>query len=301
MTWKPLLAYNEPIDLNALRYPLYVSPKFDGIRGLVTTAQNLVSRKLKRIPNKFARERFENALLIGMEGELIAGPPTAPDVMNRTTTAVMSEDAVDKELRFFIFDWFLRDDRNIEYKKALERLLYCDKPKFVEVVKQTLVHNAKEVEALEEQYVTDGFEGIILRDPMGLYKQGRSRLNEQLLLKLKRFKDSEAEILEVEEMMHNDNEATRDERGYAKRSKKQENMRPAGMFGRALVRDLHSKVEFYLGSGPYLTHAKRLELWQPAVRRKLPGKIWKYRFQEVGVKDKPRFPRVLGPRDKRDL
>jgi DNA ligase-1 len=299
VTWKPLLAYNDKIDLRALRYPLYVSPKYDGIRGLIDPNQNLLSRKLKKIPNKHARAKFEDARLIGMEGELIAGPPTAPDVMQRTTSAVMSEDTKDPELRLYVFDLFTRGER--PYKQALEYMLYSALPKDVVVVEQNWVKDAEHALQLEEVYVSRGFEGIILRDPYAPYKQGRSTLKEQYLLKFKRFEDSEAEILEVEEMMHNNNEMTTDERGYAKRSKAKGGMTPAGMFGRAKVRDIHTGVEFYLGSGPYLTLEMRIFLWKPAARRALPGAIWKYRFQNVGVKEKPRFPRVLGPRDMRDL
>ena len=51
-----------------------------------------------------------------------------------------------------------------------------------------------------------GFEGAMVRSLDGRYKNGRSTLREGLLLKVKPWKDSEAEILEVYEMMRNENE-----------------------------------------------------------------------------------------------
>jgi hypothetical protein len=54
-----------------------------------------------------------------------------------------------------------------------------------------------------------------------------------------------------------------------------------------------------VGSGPGLTLPVRAELWR--IRKRLPGKFLKYRFQRVGVKDAPRFPRYVAIRDKRDM
>lgn len=300
MTWQPLRAYKENFDPHKVRFPLYLSPKYDGIQGVVTEKQQLMSRKLRLIPNVFARQRFEDARLIGCQGELIAGPTTAPDAMNRTTSAVMSRDTIDKQLAFYVFDWYMRGRK--PYRQAIEYLLYnLEIPMHVFVVKQTLVKNVDQLLEFEEKQLALGFEGIMARSPDAPYKEGRSTLDEQTLLKRKPFVDSEARILEVEEMLHNENEATTDARGYTKRSKKKEGMVLAGMFGRALMEDIHNGRRFYLGSGPYITLERRIELWKPHIRRKLPGTIWKYRFQGRGMKEAPRFGRVLGPRDERDL
>jgi DNA ligase-1 len=37
------------------------------------------------------------------------------------------------------------------------------------------------------------------------------------------------------------------------------------------------------------------------MRKKLLGKIVKYKYQEIGVLEKPRFPVFLGFRDKEDM
>jgi DNA ligase-1 len=300
MTWQPLRAYKENFDPHKVRFPLYVSPKYDGIQAIVTEKQQLVSRRLRLISNDFCRRRFEDARLIGCQGELVAGPPTSPDVLSRTQTAVMSKDAIDKHLAFYVFDWYMRRDK--PYRQAIEYLLYSlEIPMHVFVVRQVLVKTPAQLMAYEEKQLALGFEGIMARSPDAPYKEGRSGLEEQILLKRKPFEDREYRIVEVEEMMHNDNEATVDARGYTKRSKRKEGMRPAGMFGRALVEDLETKVQSYVGSGPYLTLQRRIELWKPHIRRKLPGTIWKCRSQTTGVKDKPRNLRVLSPRSKDDL
>ena len=40
-----------------------------------------------------------------------------------------------------------------------------------------------------------GYEGLMLRDPNGIYKFGRSSVKENILLKVKEFMDDEAEII----------------------------------------------------------------------------------------------------------
>ena len=49
----------------------------------------------------------------------------------------------------------------------------------------------------EKRILEDGFEGVMLRSPLGKYKMGRSTLKEGILLKLKRFEDAEATVVAV--------------------------------------------------------------------------------------------------------
>ena len=146
--------------------------------------------------------------------------------------------------------------------------------------------------ASHEAMVAQGHEGLVLRDPEGLYKQGRSTLGEQGMIKVKMFSDSEAMILDTVELMHNDNEATVSEIGLTKRSSHKANKRASGMMGALQVRDIHSGVGFEIGTG--FTEAERRAHWPL-------GAIVKYKFFAYGVKDKPRHPVFLGFRDPIDL
>ena len=60
---------------------------------------------------------------------------------------------------------------------------------------------------------------------------------------------------------------------------------------------MHTGVEFSIGSG--FTEEQRREIWNKKVE--LIGSIVKYKYFEVGVKDKPRFPIFLAFRDKKDM
>lgn len=61
----------------------------------------------------------------------------------------------------------------------------------------------------------------------------------------------------------------------------------------ALVCALPGGIKFSIGSG--FTQEEREAFW--AIRDKLPGRLVKYKYFPVGVKDRPRFPVYLGWRD----
>jgi DNA ligase-1 len=215
----------------------------------------------------------------------------------------MSRDTVDPELCFYVFDHFLTPSISYSLRLAtVERLVRTMRHSRVEAVEQTRIRSPKEAYAMEERVVRQGFEGLILRQPDGTYKHGRSTLDEQLLLKWKRFEDGECQIIGIEEGDENQNEAELDERGYTKRSKKKAGMKPNGMLGRFVCRDrklFPNLEEFRVGGGPGLTIERRKEFWRR--RKELIGKWMKYRFQRVGTKDAPRFPKFIAIRNWRDM
>jgi DNA ligase-1 len=120
-------------------------------------------------------------------------------------------------------------------------------------------------------------------------------LKEGTLLKLKRFVDSEYEIVGFEERMHNGNEATKDELGNTKRSSHQENKVGRGDLGALVLRC--DAGTFNCGTG--FTDAMRAEIW--ANRDGYLGKLAKVKSFLIGVKTLPRFPTFLGFRAPEDM
>jgi DNA ligase 1 len=153
------------------------------------------------------------------------------------------------------------------------------------------------LDAFEAKQLERGLEGVILRAPNGPYKFGRSSTNEGTLLKLKRFEDSEATIIGVEELLSNQNDAMTNALGHTERSSHKANMKPMGTMGALNVRDLKTKVEFSIGTG--FDADTREKFWRH--RKDAIGKLVKYKYFAGGSKDKPRFPVYLGMRDKRDM
>lgn len=202
----------------------------------------------------------------------------------------MTIDGDADDVTFFTFDSCELEGDFATRLRSLE-----DRPPRVIVLPQTLVTSADQLAEYEEVQLREGYEGVVLRSPTGPYKHGRSTLREQYLLKLKRFTDAEARIINFEELLQNANTATSDERGYTKRSSHQENLIPMGVLGAFVVS--MGAIEFNIGTG--FTARERRDLWLH--RDGLIGRWIKFKHFAQGGKDKPRHPVFLGFRDPRDM
>jgi len=270
---------------DALRYPFYASPKLDGVRAMAMDGI-LYSRSLKKIPNEYCQRLFRQ--LDWVDGELIVGSPTHPNAYNHTVSGVMTRDG-EPDVTFWVFDYFAQlstafEERYMELNHRINNTVR------VERVPHLLITGPHDLLEFETKCLAEGYEGIMLRDPLGPYKFGRSTTNEGWLLKLKRFSDSEARITGFEEKMHNANEQTTNELGLSERSSHRANKHPTGVLGALIVTDLYSGVSFNIGTG--FTDLDRQNIW--TIRDTLIGKVVKYKFQPAGVLEKPRFPVFLG-------
>jgi len=287
---RPMLAC-KTLPFDKLRFPLIASPKLDGIRCIIADGVAL-SRSLKPIPNLHVQKLLGVRELHGYDGELIIGAANAPDVYHKTHSGVMTYSG-EPEFTYFVFDrWDLPES---PYQSRVSAILNWA-PK-VKVLPTYWVKSEAELVKAEEAAVQLGYEGLILRSPEGLYKHGRSTPKEQGMVKVKRFCDSEAVITGFVELMHNDNEATESELGLTKRSSHKENLRPGGTLGALQVRDIHTGVEFEIGTG--FTQEERRAIWNGRYTPHMM--LAKYRYFPVGVKDKPRHPVFKGWRHVDDL
>lgn len=293
---KPMLA--EALEsISDLVLPVLASPKEDGIRCLVISGR-IVSRTFKDIPNKHIQKVMLAANLPdGLDGELIV-----PGLkFNEISSAVMSEDG-EPDFRFQVFDYVTTSlvepycDRMVKLE-SLALPGFCVKllPKFIATV--------EELDAYEEECLANGYEGIMVRSVKGPYKCGRATVKQGYLLKVKRFKDSEAIVIGFEELLSNQNEAEKDAFGRTKRSKAQDGMVPAGTLGKFLVKEIGDTPwqgkEFAIGSGEGLTQQLRQHIWDN--REKYIGKTVTYKYQPHGSLYLPRLPIWKGFRDHRDI
>jgi len=290
---KPMLLPREMPDLDTLQYPIYVTPKLDGIRCLFKDGVAL-SRTLKPIPNHHIQEwaAKHTATLHGMDGELIVGDTTSATVYRDTNSFVMSHDKVG-EFFFYHFDWW--DETASSYEQRVEGWIQ-NVPNNYRKVMHMKATDAAHVLQLEEQVLEKGYEGVILRNPKGLYKYGRCTLKEANAFKLKRFEDDEAVIIGWEEEQHNGNDAETNELGRTKRSTKSIGMVGKGTLG-AFICKTRDGIEFKIGSG--FDTADRSLFWSN--KQNLLGYIVKYKHFPIGVKDKPRHPIFLGFRNEMDM
>lgn len=304
--FKPMLASKAPEDLSLLKYPIALSPKLDGIRAIVKDGV-VLSRSLKPIPNRHVQKLFSH--LEGYDGELIVGPANDKDCFLKTTSGVMSRDG-EPNVNYHVFD--RHDLTAITWESRFASL---KEGRGVVIVPQHISHSEDDILDIEEVWLAQGYEGVMLRDISGPYKNGRSTTREGWLLKLKRFEDSEALVIGMEEKMHNANEATVGELGQTKRTSHQENLEPTGTMGALIVRDLKTEVVFNIGTG--FSDVDRDWWWSQInqmhhtmsvqnngallIEFLNPSIIVNYTFFATGSKDKPRFPTFKSIRHKDDM
>jgi len=281
-----------------LSYPLMASIKLDGIRCLRVNGQTL-SRSFKPIPNKYIQSKMSD-LPNGLDGELLTyNSDGSIKNFNEIQSDIMSEEG-EPNFRFEIFD-YVESVLDRQYDNRIQDLknVYNKLPSFCSLVLPNLVNSSKELLEYEEQIIALGHEGIMTRDPKGPYKCGRSTFKSQYLIKIKRFKDSEAIIIGFEEKMHNENEIKINELGQTKRSSNKSGLVAANTLGNFIVRDLYSSIEFEIGTGKGFNDILKKTIWDN--QSLYIGKVINYRYQEIGTKNKPRIPSFQGFRDKRDL
>lgn len=311
MTFRPMLAA-ELKNLADVKFPVLVSPKLDGIRCVIREGKAL-TRSLKPIPNDHIRNTLEGMNLPDFDGEILVRVHIGESLyghlhewaatpFNAVSSAVMSKQGT-PDFLFAVFDQV----DSVPYQMRLARVAgwclrtfqlhqeYC-----VRHVQHVSINNLSALEALNLRYLSQGFEGIMLRKPDGLYKFGRSTVKEGGLLKLKPFADGEAEIVGYVERQHNTNQATVNALGLTERSHKAEGMVGSGTLGALRVRGCSGRwegVEFEIGTG--FDDRLRKQIWDDHVY--YLGAVVKFKYQEMGSVDRPRIPVFLGFRYQADL
>ena len=293
MKIKPLLSCEVPLD--KVKFPIYISTKFDGIRALVIDGV-VYSRSLKPIRNKHVQKLFGKAEYNGFDGELIVGDIYAKDVFQKTTSGVMSEDGT-PDVTFHVFDLWSMPTFDYEYRQRELQEILLNSEEYEGVV-YTMIHKCQTVEDLEfflnhEKNV--GGEGLIGRNPNGAYKYGRSTPKEQLSIKFKFFESEEFEVVGFNERMHNTNEQKRDELGYAERSSAKDGLVPTNTLGSLVLK--YNDTTFSCGTG--FDDKLRKEIWDN--KEMYLGKLASIRYMSVGSKDLPRVPSFIGFRHIEDI
>ena len=285
---KPLLAGK--FDSEKAKFPYAATPKIDGIRFLMVGGAAL-TRSFKPIRNEYLQKILSSNLPDGIDGELTSGSTF------QECSSIMRIKG-EPEFKVWIFDFVNPKGEVKPYKERMNELSKFESfniPSY-EILFPTIVSNQEQINQLMINNLNKGYEGLMLRDPNGIYKFGRSSVKENILLKVKEFMDDEAEIIDFREKMVNTNEGLKDNFGRTKRSSSQDGLKPSGTLGGFILRNSEG-LEFGCGSG--LNDALRDEIWKN--KSKYIGKLVKYKFMSKGIKNLPRHPVFMGFRDETDL
>lgn len=310
-SFTPLLAPNEEINLDELKYPLLASYKLDGIRCIFYKGE-ILSRSLKQIQNRQLREKFEPIRKYSKENNLILdGEIYSPELtFQEITSFVMTQDFTDKKslkkfgkvmeipehLKFYCFDG-IKDDRFSQ--PFVERRIYnitnnnadlqYKFDEIINVITQEYLYNSNEVHRYFESALSKGYEGLILRDPNGIYKFGRGTIKEGIIYKVKPFRTFDAKVIDVIQATEVDPNAEKkvNELGRSVTSKKigDRNLIEKASAFKVKYEDKELKVVLAM------TDEEKEEIWQN--RNNYVGKWIEYKGMLVGAKDVPRHPVMI--------
>lgn len=195
MITTPTLAAKIHLDeLDRLDYPVLVSPKYDGVRVLVVNGIPQ-SRTMKSVPNRALVDVIMSTGLNNVDGEIVIDNKYLKDKFNETSALFRSTERKSFRVFYCLFDSFNHPARGYEnrikelpWRDALRDYYGLRNPnaRLRLFIKQPLwAFNPQEIHHHLEVNLNQGHEGIMIRDPKGPYKQGRSTVDEQILVKLK--------------------------------------------------------------------------------------------------------------------
>lgn len=303
--FRPILATDW--DIHRIKWPKIGMPKIDGVRGLNVNGA-IVGRSLKTFDNRFTVARFSLPELDGLDGELALGDIRDHDLCRRTTSAITTI-AGEPDIHWYIFDCQARMVGYAERLKIATAHVKSLNLPYVHFIQGTLINSIEEFLKYEEEQLQQGFEGVILRSLDGLYKYGRTTVREGTYLRVKRFVEEDAVVLEVLEGSTNNNSPVWNALGFLERSTHAENMTPSGIVGTLvcmLVNDVHHNGSLLFKAGDIVRVAPgrmtddqgRKFMENPSL---IVGKTIKFKFFPKGGKDKPRFPTFQSIRAKADM
>jgi len=268
--FEPMLAHKFIDYKDSIKYPMLVSTKLDGCR-MVAQKNGLWTRNGKPYVScphisKILKPLFEAHPNWVIDGEIYSHDVPFEEVVSLVKRS--KPDEVDLEMssrlvQYWIFDGVV-DNKSLGFKDRFklikdEIIKTCrNQPnlKFVEAVE---VNSHAEMEKKHDEFVAQGFEGLMLRVPNSEYENKRSKN----LLKFKRFMDEEFEISDVVE-------------GSGQRS---------GMAGNLLLKMKDGKT---FGAGIRGGEGYYIQLLKD--KKKLIGKLATIRYQNLSEDGIPRFP-----------
>lgn len=193
---KPMLANKYKDKKHKLEWPIYVQPKLDGFRMLKAgDGSKAWTRGGKEHVQACVKHLLWDTHPYVVDGELIL--PGNQKLQLTAQAAKKYRPGVSESLKYHVYDVVIPDKPYSERLKVLKQLLqYDDAPKNVVLVPTVEVKNEQELFEQHARFVSQGYEGTIIRTDATGYEVGH---RSDSLLKYKDFQDAEFKVLAVEE------------------------------------------------------------------------------------------------------
>ena len=303
-----MLAPNKmvPFQHGCIPYPSFISRKYDGNRILIKPGQWL-TRSLKKQPNKRLREFFPEIFDAAYSQAMVFdGEMYHPDLsFSQLQSRVRSHNGDLSGVKLYLFDcipfpqWECGFSQ-IYHSRYTDLQTFAGLPNVV-IVEQITVDDFVEAKQYYHKFLTEGYEGAILRSRIGKYKHGRATVNECNIFKFKEMATEDGQIIFVHQRrkMKEGLERTRDVLGHLERSHKQEDYEWDDQVGSIEVR-LRDGRKVCIGFSEGWCQAKRKRMiWDR--RDSIVGRWVEFKYMEHGTKDVPRMGRLIRFRPDLDI
>jgi len=194
----PMLAHDFLKRGKAIKFPCFTQRKYDGTRCVAMSGKGLFSRNKKRYPHldHIVAEINKLPNTIILDGELYSDTLTFQEIVGIVKRETLKEGDQEKQIQIKLHVYDIINKAPYEERYANLQILFNKyKFKHLVLVKSDICESEEAMKELHAQYVAEGFEGLILRNKAGLYKNSRA----VDLQKFKEFFDSEFKIVGYKE------------------------------------------------------------------------------------------------------
>ena len=251
----PMLAHKFTDHKKKIEFPVYVQPKLNGMRMLFDGHTGWSRGNKEIIPDVIKHLNFDTAGFV-LDGELML--PNNVLLQESMKAIKKYRPELSPKLLYHVYDVV---DSELPYAKRNQIIMDICRvaPENIKIVNTYLAHNEAEVMKYHKEFVAEGYEGTMIRNPDISYEIGKRSYS---LLKLKDFVDAEYRIVDVIDGDGSD-------RGLA-------------------IFELETDSGARFNCRPEGSQDNRAELFKS--RKKLIGKYLTVRYQELSKDGIPIFP-----------
>jgi len=194
----PMLAHDFLKRGKSIKFPCFAQRKYDGTRCVAMSGKGLFSRNKKRYPHldHIVAEINKLPSTIILDGELYSDTLTFQEIVGIVKRETLKEGDQEKQIQIKLHVYDIINEAPYEERYANLQILFNKyKFKHLILVKSDICESEEAMKELHAQYVAEGFEGLMLRNKAGLYKNSRA----VDLQKFKEFFDGEFKIAAFKE------------------------------------------------------------------------------------------------------
>ncbi|HEY9703593.1 MAG TPA: ATP-dependent DNA ligase [Allocoleopsis sp.] len=195
----PMLAHSFDTRSHDIVFPCYSQPKLDGVRSIYNVSQKKMQSRLgKFFPHlQFILDELKD-VQFWLDGELYSDTLDFQTLVGLVKKEYLSNEDIQKmkEISFIVYDLV---DHVLNYQDRIAKLKkFFSENKFqrVKLLKTEVLDSRDALDTRYTSYISDGYEGLILRNFEGMYEEKNRSKN---LQKYKKFMDSEFKIVSFTE------------------------------------------------------------------------------------------------------